>query len=151
MYTSRVAAEDHAAFPFDGSSPFDSTSPRKRWVPPGWDVNTTITSHGLKPSEIAVVDSSRCQNHRQRYPEVEAIVQMFFRVCAVILNIIVLIIVCLLDTNLDNIMPVKKLYGVVSHIVQNAVLGLMWCVRLVTPSCSTRSSSYLSATRSRHC
>jgi hypothetical protein len=109
----QAVAEDHAAFPFDGSSPFDSTLPRKRWAPPGWDVSTTITSHGLKASEIVVVDNWACQNHRQRYPEVEAIVQMFFRVCAVVLNIIVLIIVCVLDTNLANIMPVKRLYGVV--------------------------------------
>ncbi|KAL5405873.1 hypothetical protein PMIN04_012219 [Paraphaeosphaeria minitans] len=99
------------ATPFDDVSPFDSTSPRKRWAQPGWELNTTITSHGLKASEIVVVDSCRCQNHRQRYPEVEAIIQMFFRVCAIILNIVVLIIVRILDTDLQTLLEVNKLYG----------------------------------------
>ncbi|KAF2447320.1 hypothetical protein P171DRAFT_483361 [Karstenula rhodostoma CBS 690.94] len=99
------------ATPFDTVSPFDRTSPRKRWVPPGWELSTTITSHGLKASEIVVVDSCPCQNHRQRYPEVEAIIQMFFRVCAIILNVIVLIIVRILDTDLQTLLQVHKLYG----------------------------------------
>ncbi|OAG06958.1 uncharacterized protein CC84DRAFT_1174853 [Paraphaeosphaeria sporulosa] len=99
------------ATPFDVVSPFDCTSPRKRWAPPGWELNTTITSHGLKASEIVLVDNCRCQDHRQRYPEVEAIIQMFFRVCAIILNVIVLIIVRILDTDLQTLLQVNRLYG----------------------------------------
>lgn len=105
------------ATPLDLVSPFDCTSPRKRWVPPGWEFNTTITSHGLNASEIVVVDNCRCQNHRQRYPEVEAIIQMFFRVCAIILNVIVLIIVRILDTNLQTLLQVNRLYGGVCRLV----------------------------------
>lgn len=92
----------------------DPFSPRKRYVPPGFSVHTTITSRGFKAEELRNIDTSKCQSHRQRYPEVEAIVQMFFRTCAIILNISVLIIVRILDTNLYNMIAVKKLYGVVS-------------------------------------
>ncbi|KAJ4356177.1 uncharacterized protein N0V89_004207 [Didymosphaeria variabile] len=114
---SRDASRDRAHSTLDASSLFDSDSPwpRKRFVPPGWEVTTAITSHGLKAQEIKVVDDCKCQDHRQRYPEVEAIVQMFFRVCAIILNISVLIIVCILDTNLEQFMTVKVLYGVVGY------------------------------------
>lgn len=91
----------------------EPTSPKKRFVPPGYDVSTMITANGYQAAELVNIDNSKCKDHRQRYPEVEAIVQMFFRVCSIILNVAVLIIVRILDTNLDTVMAVKKLYGVV--------------------------------------
>lgn len=96
--------------------PAEISSPRKRWAPPGYEVSTTITSRGYQPVEHRYAHNSKCQNHRQRYPEVEAIVQMFFRFCAIVFNVSILIIVCILDSDLENLMAVKRLYGAVSQI-----------------------------------
>lgn len=98
-------------FDFDTASP-----PCKRWAPPGWELSTSITSHGLRASEIVVVDGCRCQTHRQRYPEVEAIIQMFFRVWGIVLGVVVLIIVRLLDTQSQEVVMVERLYGGVSRV-----------------------------------
>ena len=91
----------------------DSFVPKRRNAPEGYDVSTTITAHGLQAEDLVKLDKSKCQNHRQRFPEVEAVLQLFFRLCVIVLNVTVLIIVRILDTGLDRFIRVQKLYWVV--------------------------------------
>ena len=82
-------------------------------MPPGCEFTTTVTSCGYQPGQSSGAYDCKCQSHRQRYPDAEAILQIIFRACAIILNVGVLVILGILGTNPYTEMVVKKFYGAV--------------------------------------
>ncbi|KAF1977844.1 hypothetical protein BU23DRAFT_550518 [Bimuria novae-zelandiae CBS 107.79] len=106
--------------PSSPTSPPESVLRRKKpFVPPGFAVSTTITSHGYQAGELHLLEDIKCHDHRQRYPEVEALVQMFFRIGAILLDLSVLIAVGILDAKSDVFTTAKTVYAVVSMSLQS--------------------------------
>jgi len=64
--------------------------------------------------EIVSTRSCKCENHRQRYPEIEAILQLFFRICGFVLSVATLIIVRVLDQGIGAAIVAKYIYFNVS-------------------------------------
>ena len=99
-------------------------SPRKRFMPPSSDFNTSITSSGYQPVDRDNEDKGTCQDPRVRYPKAEAILQMFFRFCTIALNVTVLVFLHYVCKHPDYAVVAKKFYAAVRLFVCYLILSV---------------------------